>query len=532
LEADIIGRDVFAEESLIYIPPDSEGRRGEWLALQDCIWDSHPALQKTTCLSSHYPNLSGFFRGLLDIKSADMSSMLSEAEQISLNDDLGYIANLFKAISTTLRDDPMSETTPGLSELAAKKIFPVKYKCSWGRFDELRSCSQSDVWFIADRPHLRQSFQGLTHLFAFSFQQSHDMFDLLEYLDLGERLLSVAAAGSVDVSGVTRKHRGYSYSLRSKAHVIARYGLPFHFSAPFKTDLALLPSLAKETEPDSHLKVFRTIKSIDVYEAAQVVVQWSARSPDGSEIHGRVGSGRVKIVHESAQLSVYLAKEYLDSPCPPLELTEELSDYLGIRGTARALLLQQVLMESDVTALVPTLEGQGVIVRRFEEEKPLVMGEPLDEEELEGFSASHEKGFDQDAQDKMKLFVAEIEQLTSIEGLMDRSWMATQTDRLFSRICRIDDQDPALFLPTESLDTYRKSGLGLPDEKASWSFQSFRENGLDWKKRHPNTDILFEALYLPRTQTVFVSSKNVNNVTEEIAFLGEYAVSARQFSRV
>lgn len=261
-----------------------------------------------------------------------------------------------------------------------------------------------------------------------------------------------------------------------------------------------------------------------MFEAAQVVVQWSAKSPDGSEIRGRVGSGRAKIAYENAQMSVYIAKEYLDTPCPPLELTEELSEFLGIRGTPRALLLQQVLMESDVTALVSTLEGQGVIMRIFEEVKPSIPGNAAGDDDLGGLPSAHEQEPDQDAQDRMKLFVAEIEQLTSIEGLMDRSWMATQTDRLFSRICRIDDQDPALFLPTEALDTYRKSGLGLPDEKATWSFQSFRDSGLDWKKRHPATDILFEAVYLPRTQTVFVSSKNVHNVTEEIAFLGEYAV--------
>lgn len=223
-------------------------------------------------------------------------------------------------------------------------------------------------------------------------------------------------------------------------------------------------------------------------------------------------------------MSVYLAKEYLDSPCPPLELTEELSDFLGIRGTARALLLQQVLMESDVAALVSILEGQGILVRTFEEAKPPVLADTVGDIDHGGLSTSHEQEPDQAAQDKMKLFVAEIEQLTSIEGLMDRSWMATQTDRLFSRICRIDDQDPALFLPTEALDNYRRCGLGLPDEKATWSFQSFRESGLDWKKRNPATDILFEAVYLPRTQTVFVSSRNIHNVTEEIAFLGEYAV--------
>lgn len=261
-----------------------------------------------------------------------------------------------------------------------------------------------------------------------------------------------------------------------------------------------------------------------MFEAAQVIVQWSARSLDGSDIQGRFSSGRVKIVYENSQISVYLAKEYLDNPCPPLELTEELSEILGIRGSERALLLQQILMESDVAVLASILEGQGILVRTFEDAQSAVVGHAAADIDKAGFLNPNEQELDQAAQDKMRLFLTEIEQLKSIEGLMDRSWMATQTDRLFSRICRIDDQDPALFLPTEALERYRRCGLGLPDEKAAWSFQSFRESGLDWKKRHPGTDILLEALYLPRTQTVFVSSKNVHNVTEEIAFLGEYAV--------
>ena len=222
LLADKMGRVTFSQEALIYIPPTQDGTRGEWLTLQGCVWDGHPALQKTMRLALHYPKLSGFFRGLLHIENADITSMVSEAAKISPGDDLGYIATLLSAISTTLRDDPISQKNANLDNLASKKIFPVKYKCPWGNFDELRSCSQGDVWFIADRPHLRQSFQGLTHLLAFNSQQIHSIFDLLNHLYLGDRFLSVAAAGSVDVSGVTRKHRGYSHSLRSKAHVIAR----------------------------------------------------------------------------------------------------------------------------------------------------------------------------------------------------------------------------------------------------------------------------------------------------------------------
>lgn len=215
-------RRAFAREALVYIPPVSDGGRGEWRTLQGCVWESHPALQKTNCLASHYPNLSGFFQGLLHVKNAEITSMVAEAAGISPNDDLGYIATLLGAISTTLRDDPNSRRAACLSELTSTKIFPVKFKCPWGSFDELRSCLQGDVWFIADRPHLRQSFQGLTHLLAFNSQQTHDMFDLLDFLRLGERLLSVAAAGSVDVSGATRKHRAYTHSMRSKAHAIAR----------------------------------------------------------------------------------------------------------------------------------------------------------------------------------------------------------------------------------------------------------------------------------------------------------------------
>ncbi|GAB1311349.1 hypothetical protein MFIFM68171_01559 [Madurella fahalii] len=319
----------------------------------------------------------------------------------------------------------------------------------WGSFDELRSCSSGDVWFIVDRPHLCQSFQGLTHLLAFDPQQTHGVSDFLDFLRLEDRFLSVAAAGSVDVSGVTRKHRGYLNALRSKAHIIA--SLPTF-------------SIAKGSIHDRQYEIFRAIRSADVFEAAQVIVQWSARFPDGSEICGRVVSGRVKIVYENSQISRQgVPRQPLPAPRAHRRDDRTLANSRDRQGLTSPASPHGV--ERSGFDLV--LEGQGILVRIFEETESAVVGQASTDIDNGGLLPHHERELGQAAQDKMRLFLAEIEHLKSIEGLMDRSWMATQTDRLFSRICRIDDQDPALFLPTEALDRYRRCGLGLPDEKAT-----------------------------------------------------------------
>lgn len=209
---------------MIYIPPtEKDWGQAAWLTTGDCVWDGHPALRKTSRLATHYPKLGDFFQVLLRVKAADMANLVKEAALISLDDDLTYIASLLGAISHGLRDNRSThESATEIAELASKKVFPVKHSCPWGGFDELRSCLSDDLWFIADRPHLRQSFQGQAHLLAFSLEHTHNMSDLLDFLGLGERFLSVVATGSVGVSGRIRKHRAYSNALRSKAHVIAR----------------------------------------------------------------------------------------------------------------------------------------------------------------------------------------------------------------------------------------------------------------------------------------------------------------------
>lgn len=268
------------------------------------------------------------------------------------------------------------------------------------------------------------------------------------------------------------------------------------------------------------------MNSVDVFEAERVTTRYSVKLPDGAETISPASTGRVKVVYGNSQISIYLAKKDLRSPQPPLELTEELSKLLGIEDTSQSLLLHVVFSEPDTAALVEMLEQRGIAIDTPECHQPKPVGCDAEHTPYGNSLCHHDDDElrDQGGCDRMRSFIAELGHLRSVEGVMDRAWMATQTDRMLSKACRLDNQDPFLFLPMDAVIGYRETGLGLPDEETSWSFQSFRDGGLDWKKRHPETDVLLDALYLPRTRTVFISSKNVRHVTEEIAFLGEYAV--------
>ena len=277
---------------------------------------------------------------------------------------------------------------------------------------------------------------------------------------------------------------------------------------------SIIKSTGKAGKDDTAL----ALGHADVFEAENVIVRWSVKPASGREIKGQASSGKVKLVYEGSHLSIYLTKSDLQSQRPPLALTEELSKLLGVHGTGMDLLFQHVLMESDIAVLTSMLEEKGIAL-----EDPIT--KTTEEEGNPGRWRGHQEGAtDQNGQKNLESFVAEIDLIRSVEGAMNRAWPATQTDRMLSRACRLDGQDPAFFLPAQAIRNYETCGLGFPDDEITWSFGSFLDENHDWKKRHPGTDFVFEALYSPRLQTVFISSKNVHNVTEEIAFFGELAV--------
>jgi len=85
------------------------------------------------------------------------------------------------------------------------------------------SGNQRDVWFIADRHHLRRSFEGVIPLLAFSVEDIGQMGLALEMLDVESRLLSKQVREETSVSGHSWRDSLYTRKLRRKVKFIARH---------------------------------------------------------------------------------------------------------------------------------------------------------------------------------------------------------------------------------------------------------------------------------------------------------------------
>jgi hypothetical protein len=296
-----------------------------------------------------------------------------------------------------------------------------------------------------------------------------------------------------------------------------------------------------------------TLQSVDVFEADRVVVEWSVRSKDGTKVQGRADSGRVKLTYENSKLSIYLTKGDIVAPVPPLELVEELLKFCGIHDVTQTPILQQILMTANMASSVEMLERRGITVDYFHA-KPTVPTKSPDTNannsllQFESSSAGASVGdlaldpgsnasedFHKDDKEKaneLEKFIRGLDRAGSVEAEMNREWGKRQTKPLLSRVCRLDGQNAALFLPTADVIGAQERGRGLPDEQTEWSFERWDKPDSDWKTRHKGTDLMFEALYLPYGKggsKVYIFNRNVNNVSEEVAFLGELTVADSLF---
>ena len=83
------------------------------------------------------------------------------------------------------------------------------------------SGNQRDIWFIADRHHLRRSFEGVIPLLAFSVEDIGRMGLALKMLDVESRLLSKQVREETSVSGHSWRDSLYTRKLRRKVKFIA-----------------------------------------------------------------------------------------------------------------------------------------------------------------------------------------------------------------------------------------------------------------------------------------------------------------------
>jgi hypothetical protein len=170
-------------------------------------------------LIAHYPERYSFFRDVLRLRDADLNTLVVEARKIMPSDGEIWIAQLFMDLSKFL-DVPAQ--VPVVKPLIESCIFPITTKTLGAGFDGLQTALSSSLWFIADRTHLRQSFESMVPLLAFDLETIEAIAPLLKTLSLEDRLLSRVAKGVSKPDGHISLHADYTASLQKKSRCIAR----------------------------------------------------------------------------------------------------------------------------------------------------------------------------------------------------------------------------------------------------------------------------------------------------------------------
>jgi hypothetical protein len=152
--------------------------------------------------------------------------MMNEAQSIEAFDKIDYISDVFMSISDYLEEAQKKnsvETRKGMiASLIESPIFPIHAGKSEATFDYLSTADSANVWFIADRWHLRRTFEGLVPLLALKVEIVAKIAPLIKILGWECRLLSRLTQGVPQTGGRIQLDFEYTKLMCAKARYIAR----------------------------------------------------------------------------------------------------------------------------------------------------------------------------------------------------------------------------------------------------------------------------------------------------------------------
>jgi hypothetical protein len=215
----------FSQNKSIFIPGTSDHQVSQWAPIHACIWQGPDCIRKPHLLSRIYPNHRLLFVEYLDIKDAGLETFVYEAKTINKLTPLSTMTNLFKELSNAISDEPSPEETESVQSLLKYEIFPLLDGGNAAAgFDELAIGVPESEWYIADRPHLRESFErGEVAILAFSVKDIHEMQKLNNVFNMHRRLLSNAAKEISKVEGGFHKGKDADMHYRGKVKYLNRY---------------------------------------------------------------------------------------------------------------------------------------------------------------------------------------------------------------------------------------------------------------------------------------------------------------------
>lgn len=203
----------------MFIPAENIDSGGSWFGIDKCVWSGPKCLRVTPSLVNYYPERQSLLHDTLRLGDADIKVLVREARGIMPTDSINQIAHIFIAISKYLE---ISNVRSEVQPLVGCHIFPVVTGESHSDFDSLCTAAEIDTWFVADRVHLKESFESLVPLLAFDPEIVEQINPLINALELERRVLSKVAKGVSKTDGRVELHLEYTKSLRKKVRCVAR----------------------------------------------------------------------------------------------------------------------------------------------------------------------------------------------------------------------------------------------------------------------------------------------------------------------
>ncbi|KAJ3456983.1 hypothetical protein MRS44_014124 [Fusarium solani] len=178
--------EFFKAGEFIYVEsPSSENDRPDWhwTNIDYCI-------ERDIDLKSQYPGSQHFLQSLLATRKLTIYQLVQKAEKINISTTAQELADIIMAISEAL--PAMSgKAAIAIRSLKSRAIFPILTisDVEIPSPTVLRSANDED-WFIADQPHLRESFLCRVPLLTFKPMQAAKLDALFNALGLQARKLS------------------------------------------------------------------------------------------------------------------------------------------------------------------------------------------------------------------------------------------------------------------------------------------------------------------------------------------------------
>lgn len=203
-------RDAFDQHKLIYLQrkPQSLPFSARWFSAQECI-------DKQADIYAEYPACKYLFRCLLHTDYGSIDHLVTKATAIKVSHKLADISDTFKKLSNAIENISNNRATKSLKFFRTRPLFPITSKQKH-QHDHLLMLDDTS-WFIADRAHLKDSFEGKLPLLAFSIEDLDQMKHLISFLGLDDRRLSNLVQIVTGLKGLITDQPLYTQSLRAKS---------------------------------------------------------------------------------------------------------------------------------------------------------------------------------------------------------------------------------------------------------------------------------------------------------------------------